>query len=91
MSLGEAGPRCVVRWVEQAVKREQGSWAPRQELGFSSEGTAVCVVLSRILGSEPRTLALGGGEGSAYSPPSLLLTHQEAPSQHALQACMLAG
>lgn len=67
MSLGEAGPRCVVRWVEQAVKREQGSWAPRQELGFSSEGTAVCVVLSRILGSEPRTLALGAGGFSLFS------------------------
>lgn len=77
MSLGEAGPRCVARWVEQAVQREQRSWAPRQELGFSSKGTAVCVVLSRLLGSEPRTLALGG---SAYSPPSPLLTHQEAPS-----------
>lgn len=59
MSLGEAGPRCVARWVGQTVQRGQGSWAPRQELGFSSEGTAVCVVLSRIPGSEPRTLALG--------------------------------
>lgn len=56
-------------WVGQAVQREQGSWAPRQELGFSSEGTAACVVLSRrILGSEPRTLALGGQCLSTLNP-----------------------
>lgn len=85
MSLGEASPRCVVRWVEQAVKREQGSWAPRQELGFSSEGTAVCVVLSRILGSEPRTLALGGQ--LILHPHSCSPTRRPLPSMHSRTAC----
>lgn len=87
MSLGEASPRCVVRWVGQAVKKEQGSWAPRQEeLGSSSKGTAVCVVLSRILGSEPRTLAGGGGQ-LVLHPHSCSPTRRPLPSMHSRPAC----
>lgn len=89
MNCSEIDPRCVPGRQGRQCRGSRGPEPQDKNLdSLLRVWRSVWCLVGEYWDQSPGHWPQGG---SAYSPPPALCTHQEAPSQHAIQACMLAG